>query len=111
MVALLRRSSAAEDRPALFAAQFALSHSCWLVTYPLAGWVGYSMGNTGLHSLPLTIVAALSLILPIRIRGLSMSLRPGAQPHTILKQTTRSTHEHDFVIDDEHPSPWPKKEK
>ncbi|MFM9776364.1 MFS transporter, partial [Streptomyces galilaeus] len=27
---LLRRSSQAEDRPALFAAQFALSHVCWL---------------------------------------------------------------------------------
>ena len=37
---LLRRSSHAEDRPALFAAQFALSHACWLVTYPLAGWLG-----------------------------------------------------------------------
>src|SRR3546814_8520749 len=28
---LLRRSAHAEDRPALFAAQFALSHVCWLV--------------------------------------------------------------------------------
>ena len=37
---LLRRSAHAEDRPALFAAQFALSHACWLVAYPLAGWVG-----------------------------------------------------------------------
>lgn len=32
---LLRRSAHAQDRPALFAAQFALSHACWLVTYPL----------------------------------------------------------------------------
>lgn len=37
---LLRRSASAEDRPALFAAQFALSHSCWLITYPLAGQIG-----------------------------------------------------------------------
>ena len=29
---LLRRSAHAQDRPALFAAQFALSHACWLVT-------------------------------------------------------------------------------
>jgi hypothetical protein len=48
---LLRRSSTAEDRPALFAAQFALSHSCWLVTYPLAGWVGAAWGHR-LHSSP-----------------------------------------------------------
>ncbi|NOR29519.1 MAG: MFS transporter [Sulfitobacter sp.] len=34
---LLRKSSNASDRPALFAAQFALSHACWLVCYPLAG--------------------------------------------------------------------------
>ena len=34
---LLRRSAHAEDRPAIFAAQFALSHACWLLTYPLAG--------------------------------------------------------------------------
>src|SRR3546814_5094688 len=34
---LLRRSSGADDRPALFAAQFALSHVCWLIAYPLAG--------------------------------------------------------------------------
>ena len=31
---LLRRSAHAEDRPAIFAAQFALSHACWLVTIP-----------------------------------------------------------------------------
>ena len=37
---LLRRSAHAEDRPSLFAAQFALSHACWLITYPLAGWLG-----------------------------------------------------------------------
>lgn len=35
----LRRSAAPEDRPALFAAQFALSHACWLVAYPVAGLV------------------------------------------------------------------------
>jgi MFS family permease len=37
---LLRRSSVEATRPALFAAQFALSHACWLLTYPLAGWLG-----------------------------------------------------------------------
>lgn len=37
---LLKRSSVEQTRPALFAAQFALSHACWLLTYPLAGWLG-----------------------------------------------------------------------
>ena len=36
---LLRRSAQPADRPTLFAAQFALSHACWLVTYPLSGWL------------------------------------------------------------------------
>lgn len=37
---LITRSAAEPDRPAVFAAQFSLSHACWLVTYPLAGWLG-----------------------------------------------------------------------
>jgi MFS family permease len=41
---LLRRSAHPEDRPALFAAQFALSHACWLLFYPLAGWLGTRYG-------------------------------------------------------------------
>jgi Na+/melibiose symporter-like transporter len=41
---LIKRSSHEEDRPALFAAQFALSHACWLLTYPLAGWMGAALG-------------------------------------------------------------------
>lgn len=41
---LLRRSASPEDRPSLFAAQFALSHACWLITYPAAGWLGASFG-------------------------------------------------------------------
>ncbi|MEX0304363.1 MAG: MFS transporter, partial [Leisingera sp.] len=32
---LLARSAHAQDRPALFAAQFTLSHACWLLFYPL----------------------------------------------------------------------------
>jgi hypothetical protein len=28
------------ERSAVFAAEFSLSHLCWLVTYPLAGWLG-----------------------------------------------------------------------
>jgi hypothetical protein len=41
---LLRRSAGAVDRPAVLAAHFALSHLCWLLTYPLAGWLGSSAG-------------------------------------------------------------------
>ena len=37
---VLVRSSESADRPALFAAQFSLSRLGWLLTYPLAGWLG-----------------------------------------------------------------------
>ncbi|MBD8653774.1 MFS transporter [Rhizobium sp. CFBP 13726] len=46
---ILRRSASPEDRPALFAAQFALSHGCWLITYPLAGWLGATAGMTATY--------------------------------------------------------------
>ncbi|MFJ7912805.1 MFS transporter [Kitasatospora sp. NPDC096204] len=41
---VLRDSVAGEDLPAVFAAQFSLSHGCWLLTYPLAGWLGATLG-------------------------------------------------------------------
>ncbi len=43
---LLTRSAKPEDRPAVFAAQFTLSHACWLVLYPLAGWLMTRFGAT-----------------------------------------------------------------
>lgn len=52
---LLRRAAPAADLPFLFAAQFSLSHACWLLAYPLAGWVGARMGIQG-------ALAALSLL-------------------------------------------------
>ena len=41
---LLRRSSDEPNRPAVFAAQFSLSHACFIVTYPLAGILGALLG-------------------------------------------------------------------
>ncbi|TLP71911.1 MFS transporter [Nesterenkonia sphaerica] len=41
---LLRRGSSEQARPAVFAAQFSLSHACFLITYPLAGVLGSIMG-------------------------------------------------------------------
>ncbi|MCX2179957.1 MFS transporter [Streptomyces sp. SKN60] len=36
---VLRRSVAPGDLPAAFAARFSLTHACWLLTYPLTGWL------------------------------------------------------------------------
>lgn len=41
---LIQRSAGSDDRPALYAAQFSLSHFCWLITYPLAGFIGAGLG-------------------------------------------------------------------
>ncbi len=59
---ILRRVVSPEDRPAIFAAQFALSHGCWLITYPLAGWMGATAGLPATYALlaVLTAVAALT---------------------------------------------------
>jgi hypothetical protein len=41
---LIQRSGTATERPSLFAAQFSLSHLCWLFTYPIAGFAGGALG-------------------------------------------------------------------
>jgi predicted MFS family arabinose efflux permease len=48
---IIRRSVPREDLPAAFAAQFSLSHACWLLTYPLAGW----LGSAGLTTAAITL--------------------------------------------------------
>jgi MFS family permease len=37
---LLRDASTEATRPYVFTAQFSLSHACYILTYPLAGWLG-----------------------------------------------------------------------
>jgi MFS family permease len=110
---LLRRSSRPEDRPALFAAQFALSHACWLVAYPLAGWAGSTFG------LPVAAVVLASLA-SVSI-GFALSVWPSDDPETMehshndlpidhphLVEAHGHRHSHPFVIDDIHAA-WPTK--
>lgn len=61
---LIRRHVPAPDLGAAFAAQFSLSHACWLVTYPLAGWLG-AVG-LGRAALVLAVVAGLATGLAVR---------------------------------------------
>lgn len=51
---LLRRNSTEQNRPAVFAAQFSLSHACFLIAYPLAGVLG---AMAGLSAVALVLVA------------------------------------------------------
>lgn len=55
---VLRRSATPDALPKLFAAQFSLSHLAWLVTYPVAGWVGTRVGLTTAWSILLVLAAA-----------------------------------------------------
>lgn len=43
---VLRASVGRNAIPEVFAAQFSLSHLAWLITYPIAGWLGTSAGFT-----------------------------------------------------------------
>ncbi|MEY8843239.1 MFS transporter [Cribrihabitans sp. XS_ASV171] len=63
---LLRRSAPPPDRPALFAAQFALSHACWLVSYPLAGWLMTRFGTIP-ALLTLSALAGASALVAARV--------------------------------------------
>ena len=55
---LLRDASTEDTRPYVFTAQFSLSHACYILTYPLGGWIGAAAG-LGWAALALTILAIL----------------------------------------------------
>lgn len=111
---LLRRSSHAQDRPAVFAAQFALSHACWLITYPLAGWAGANLGLPAAFCL-LGIFAAIAWIVCLKVwpQGDPEQIEhshedlPLNHPHLIAVNHAGKRHMHAYMIDDEHQQ-WPK---
>ncbi|WP_419694835.1 MFS transporter [Mesorhizobium muleiense] len=112
---LLRRSSRPEDRPALFAAQFALSHACWLVTYPLAGWLGTTVGIDAtfliLACIAAAAVAAAVIVWPAsnpEVMDHAHHDLPEDDPHWD-QGSNRSgrRHSHAYVIDELHPD-WPR---
>lgn len=110
---LLRRSATPEDRPALFAAHFALSHACWLVTYPLAGRFGAAFGMDATFVL-LAALTALGVVATLAIWPASDSAElphdhaalPADHPHL---QAHGRPHAHAVVIDELHPH-WPSKQ-
>lgn len=111
---LLKRSSNEEGRPAIFAAQFSLSHACWLLMYPLAGWLGtlFSPAWGGLVMGGITIAACVLAVRfwpredPQVIAHRHDDL-PADHPHMLEQPVdAKGIHTHDFVIDDAHPN-WP----
>ncbi len=110
---LLRHSAHAEDRPAVFTAQFALSHACWLLTYPVAGWVGEIFGlPPALALLGVVALAAAAAAPALWPTGDTAELAhdhddlPADHPHLKEFAATGKRHRHVFVIDDEH-RVWP----
>ena len=111
---LLRRSTGPEGLPFLFAAQFSLSHVCWLLAYPLAGTLGARFG----------MQVALGALTGIALLGLLAAWRawpahdpdslahdhgdlPSDHPHLRQYDDGDGRHAHVYVIDDLHER-WPR---
>ena len=106
---LLRRSSGEVDRPALFAAQFALSHVCWLVAYPLTGQAG-ALGSMGIAFGASAVLALTGTLIAFRIWpkedpevvAHTHDDLPPDHPHLVEGHPDGRTR-HAFVIDELHP--------
>jgi MFS family permease len=59
---IITRSGSSEERPGLFAAQFSLSHACWLATYPIAGGLGSLLGLATTAAILAGVAAAAVLV-------------------------------------------------
>lgn len=91
---LLKRSAREGDRPAYFAAQFALSHGCWLLAYPLAGLIGASFG--------LTVAFAVLGVIALAASGLALILWPGEGGVELEHSHEAVEHEHLHSHDEHH---------
>lgn len=108
---LLRRSANSADRPALFAAQFALSHVCWLIAYPLAGWFGAGAGMAAVFAATSALAVAGTVVALLAWPQRDPETLPHAHPELAPDHPHRRAHgqdhAHTFVIDDFH-NRWPK---
>ncbi|WP_278261584.1 MFS transporter [Nocardia sp. AG03] len=113
---VLRRSARAEDRPALFAAQFSLSHVAWLITYPITGWLATTAGFTATW-VTLAAIAGLGTTAAIRLwprhdpAEITHVHKLGSVDPAILADAIKVgprhyQHTHTYVIDRDHPR-WP----
>lgn len=91
---LLTRSAHKADRPAIFAAHFALSHACWLLAYPAAGFIGSLYGMTATFSALAAVVVAST--------AAAAFLWPADDPDEIEHLHADFEHEHMHVHDEHH---------
>lgn len=110
---LIRKSADSENRTALFAAQFAFSHACWLITYPLVGWLSTNFG-TLFTFIPMAIIAVLAFIAATllwsktddEVKQHHHADLPPDHAH-LLEHNKDGKHEHEFMVDHYHQH-WPK---
>ena len=91
---LLRRSARDADRPPIFAAQFALSHACWLLAYPLAGWTSAAFG--------LDVAFAALAAVTLASTAMAAALWPRDDPSEIEHRHEVQEHGHLHVHDEHH---------
>ncbi len=91
---LLRRSAQEGDRPAVYAAQFALSHAGWLIAYPLAGWLGGTLGLTAAFAVLAVITLASTLA--------ALACWPADDPLELEHSHAAFEHEHPHIHDAHH---------
>ncbi len=130
------RSASPADRPAYFAAQFSLSHLCWLLAYPVAGQLGATAG-LGPTALVLCGVIWLFTLIAWIVwpkndptvlyhvhdadhhghlhthdgHHAHLHRNPaGPEPHSHEHDHPATRHAHAFVIDDHH-ADWPDSQK
>ncbi|MFC1457098.1 MFS transporter [Microvirga arabica] len=112
---LIRRSSGEADRATVFAAQFSFTHVCWLINYPLAGWLGAAIGLPSTFWLlgGLALVATVSALRlwprkdPDVLSHVHDNLAPDHQHlHDGRTQGRTVRHAHAFVLDELHER-WP----
>ena len=103
---IINRSAHEADRGAVFAAQFSLSHACWLVTYPLAGWIGATAGMSAV-SLALAAIGAVGIFAALMLwpahdpDGFAHTHDNLPLDHPHLRGERH--HTHTFILDSEHP--------
>jgi MFS family permease len=130
---VVNRSSSPADRSSYFSAQFALSHACWLIFYPVAGQFGIRFGVEttalllGASILVFTAVAA--TVWPKHDEAVLFHAHAekfhehkhthdlhhdhnhegweGPEPHSHPHRHQPVHHAHPFVIDDHH-AVWPQ---
>jgi len=130
---VVNRSARASDRSAYFSAQFALSHACWLLAYPLAGQLGSRLGVdvTAIYmGGAIVVFACLAALVWPKQSAAALEhehdavdhLHPhrhgkhhqhehrgdeGPEPHVHPHYHPPVRHAHNFVIDEHHLT-WPK---